>query len=50
MKTFPLTANGKLDEAKLREVCMVKLSLFLNEALLAKKTRRLMAKNAENKR
>ena len=50
MRRFPLTANGKLDEAKLREVCMVKLSLFLNEALLAKKTRRLMAKNAEKKR
>lgn len=43
MKRFPLTANGKLDEVKLREICMVKLGLFLNEKLLAMKTKKLMA-------
>ena len=43
MKKFPLTANGKLDEVKLREICMTKLELFLNEKLLAMKTKKLMA-------
>ena len=50
MKTFPLTANGKLDEVKLREICMKKLSLFLNEDSLARKTRKLMYKTIEKKR
>ena len=44
MKKFPLTANGKLDEVKLREICMTKLALFLDEELLALKTKRLMGK------
>ena len=44
MKKFPLTANGKLDEVKLREICMTKLALFLDEELLALKTKRLMNK------
>ena len=42
MKRFPLTANGKLDERVLREICMTKLMLFLNEEMLVKKTRKLM--------
>lgn len=42
MKKFPLTANGKLDEIKLKEICMTKLALFLNEELLAIKTKKLM--------
>ena len=44
MKKFPLNANGKLDEIKLREICMKKLSLYLGEEPLVKKTRRLMKK------
>lgn len=44
MKRFPLTANGKLDEVKLREICMAKLAAFLNEELLAAKTKKLMNK------
>ena len=50
VKSFPLTANGKLDEVKLREICMEKLSKFLDEDLLARKTRRLMYKTIEKKR
>ena len=50
MKTFPLTANGKLDEVKLREICMQKLSLYLDEDSLARKTRKLMYKTIEKKR
>ena len=51
MKKFPLTANGKLDEVKLREICMTKLELFLNEKLLAMKTKKLMAaKSSKNKK
>lgn len=42
MKRFPLTANGKLDEMVLREVCMMKIAKFLDEEVLAKKTRQLM--------
>lgn len=42
MKRFPLNANGKLDERVLREICMTKLILFLNEEMLVKKTRKLM--------
>ncbi len=33
MKRFPLTANGKLDEAKLREICLKKLAIFVNKKL-----------------
>ena len=44
MKRFPLTANGKLDEVKLREICMAKLAAFLNEEMLAAKTKKLMNK------
>ena len=44
VKKFPLTANGKLDELKLREICMFKLAKFLDEEVLVKKTRRLMIK------
>lgn len=47
---FPLTANGKLDEMQLRELCLNKLSLFLNEDSLAMKTRKLMHKAIEEKR
>lgn len=48
MKRFPLNANGKLDERVLREICMTKLILFLNEEMLVKKTRKLMGeKNKE---
>ena len=50
VKTFPLTANGKLDEIKLREICMEKLSQFLDEDYLARKTRKLMSKAMEKKR
>ena len=46
---FPLTANGKLDEMQLREICLNKLSLFLNEDSLARKTRKLMHKTIEKK-
>ena len=49
MKKFPLTANGKLDEVKLREICMTKLELFLNEKLLAMKTKKLMAAKSSKK-
>ena len=50
MKRFPLTANGKIDEIKLREICMMKLTLYLDEELLAIKTKRLMAeRNARKK-
>ena len=33
MKRFPMNANGKLDEAKLREICIKKMSLFINKKL-----------------
>lgn len=49
VKSFPLTANGKLDEIKLREICMEKLSQYLNEDYLARKTRKLMYKTIEKK-
>ena len=45
MKRFPLTPSGKLDEAKLREICMVKLAKFLDDEALARKTRKLMAES-----
>ncbi|MBQ6730830.1 MAG: acyl--CoA ligase [Bacilli bacterium] len=47
---FPLTANGKLDEMQLREICLNKLSLYLDEDSLARKTRKLMHKAIEKKR
>lgn len=50
MKRFPLTANGKLDEVKLREICMKKLALYLNEELLAIKTKKMMKENQKKKR
>ena len=50
MKRFPRTANGKLDEVVLREVCMTKIARFLGEELLAKKTRKLMAESSKKKR
>ena len=50
MKKFPLTANGKLDEMQLREICLNKLSIYLNEDSLARKTRVLMHKSIEKKR
>ncbi len=43
MKHFPLTANGKLDEVTLREICMRKLDLFIDKKL-AKETRNLLRK------
>ena len=49
MKKFPLTANGKLDELKLREICIKKLVLYLDETSLANRTRKLMAKINERK-
>ncbi len=49
MKKFPLNANGKLDEVKLKEICMTKLALFLDEELLAIKTKKLMNKNNEKR-
>ena len=49
MKSFPLTANGKLDELKLREICIKKLTIIFNEGELAGKTRRLMHKSIEKK-
>ena len=50
MKRFPLTANGKLDEVKLKEICMTKLALYLDDELLAVKTKKLMNKSNEKKR
>ena len=41
---FPLTANGKLDEMQLREICFLKLANFLGEEGLVKKTKKLMHK------
>lgn len=50
MRRFPLNANGKLDEAKLREVCILKIAKFLDEGALAKKTRKLMDESNKKKR
>ena len=33
LKKFPTTANGKIDEVKLREVCLRKMSLFIDKKL-----------------
>ena len=49
MKYFPLTANGKIDEVKLREICLKKLVLFLDESLLVNKTKKLMEKDQKKK-
>ena len=49
MKRFPLTANGKLDEAKLREVCLRKMSIFIDKKL-AKETRLLLRKMGKNRK
>lgn len=46
---FPLTANGKLDEMRLREICLMKISTYLGEDLLVRKTRVLMHKAIEKK-
>ena len=43
MKRFPLNANGKLDEAKLREICIKKLDIFVNKKL-ARQTASLVKK------
>lgn len=48
MKKFPLTANGKLDEVKLREICMKKLSVFVNKKL-AKETIKLLKQMGKKK-
>ena len=42
MKRFPLSANGKIDEVVLREVCMRKMTVFLDDKPLAMRTRKLM--------
>ena len=47
---FPLSANGKLDEMRLREICLMKISTYLGEDLLVRKTRVLMHKAIEKKR
>ena len=41
MKKFPLTANGKIDEAKLREICLKKIFLFIDKKL-ARQTAQLL--------
>lgn len=46
---FPLSANGKLDEMRLREICLMKISTYLGEDLLVRKTRVLMHKAIEKK-
>ena len=47
---FPLSANEKLDEMRLREICLMKISTYLGEDLLVRKTRVLMHKAIEKKR
>ena len=49
MKKFPLTANGKIDEMELREICMIKMSKFLNEELLVEETKKLMKQRSRKK-
>ena len=46
---FPLMANGKLDEMRLREICLMKISTYLGEDLLVRKTRILMHKAIEKR-
>ena len=50
VRRFPRNANGKLDEAALREVSLTKIAKFLNDEVLAKKTRTLIAEAEKNKR
>ncbi len=50
MRRFPLNANGKLDEVKLREICMLKIARFLDEEVLARKTRKLMEESNKKRR
>ena len=47
VKKFPLIASGKLDEVVLREICMEKMTRFLDDGALAKKTRKLMEDSAK---
>ena len=46
MKKFPLTASGKLDEVKLREICLRKVSLFIDKKL-ARQTAQLLRKTGK---
>ena len=46
MKKFPTTANGKLDEVKLREICLRKVSLFIDKKL-ARQTAQLLRKTGK---
>lgn len=46
MKKFPTTANGKLDEVKLREICLKKISLFIDKKL-ARQTAQLLRKTGK---
>lgn len=46
MKKFPTTANGKLDEVKLREICLKKVSLFIDKKL-ARQTAQLLRKTGK---
>jgi len=50
VRRFPRNANGKLDEAALREVSLTKIAKFLNDEVLAKETRTLIADAKKNKR
>ena len=50
MKKFPLTPSGKLDEAKLREICLIKIARFLGDEALAKKTSKLMEESNKRRR
>lgn len=45
VEKFPLVTSGKLDERLLREMCLNKLSTYLGEEALARKTRKLMHQN-----
>lgn len=47
MKRFPLTANGKIDEMKLKEISLFKISKFLGDEVFTKKTSKLIKKTVE---
>ena len=49
MKKFPLTASGKLDEMKLREISLQKLITYLDEKQLVSQTKKLMKEKGEKK-
>ena len=49
MKKFPLTASGKLDEMKLREISLQKLITYLDEKQLVSQTKKLMKERKEKK-